>query len=98
MAAATGEQGYPADDRVQVLAGLLAGHVSAVTRYRAAKGITAGAASRAAAAGDLRQAMIGYRALFRDLLGEPAETQAAEPEPGACCGPIPPMDTRAAAG
>jgi hypothetical protein len=42
-------------DRVQVLADPPAGHVSALNRYRAGEGITAGAASRAAAAGDLRQ-------------------------------------------
>jgi hypothetical protein len=31
VAAAMGEPGYPADDRIQVLAGLLAGHVSALS-------------------------------------------------------------------
>jgi hypothetical protein len=42
---------------------------------RAVEGVTVSAASCAAPAGELRLAMIGYRALFRDLLGDPADAQ-----------------------
>lgn len=74
-----GEQGYPAEDRDQVLAGLLAAQVSILTRNRAAEGLTAGAASGTAPAMDPRLAMTGYRALFRDLLGDPADAQSGPP-------------------
>lgn len=77
------ERGYPADQPDQVLADLSVTHASSLDSYRAAEEISQSAASGTASTEDLRQAMIHYRELFADLLGEPADAQsgsaAAEP-------------------
>ena len=68
---------YPTEADEQVLADLSVDHggVSSTT-YRAAYGISQRAADNQASTEDLRQAMIHYRALFQDLLGEtPAATE-----------------------
>jgi hypothetical protein len=69
------ERGYPADQPDQVLADLSVTHASSLDSYRAAEEISQSAASGTASTEDLRQAMIHYRALFADLLGEPADAQ-----------------------
>jgi hypothetical protein len=78
------ERGYPAENQDQVLADLSVEHSGTLDRYRAAEEISRSAAAGTASTEDLRQAMIHYRALFGDLLGEPAETgsrsAAAGPE------------------
>jgi len=68
------ERGYPAGHDDQVLADLSVEHSGTLDRYRAAQEISRRAAAGTASTEDLRQAMTGYRALFGDLLGEPAET------------------------
>src|ERR1039457_6680771 len=75
------QRGYPTDDGGQVLADLSVEHAQTLDHYRAASTISGQAASGAATTEDLRQAMIHYRALFQDLLGEPAADQEA-PDPG----------------
>jgi hypothetical protein len=65
------ERGYPTDHPDQLLADLSVEHASTLDRYRSAKEITGSAAPGTPSTEDLRLAMIGYRALFRDLLGEP---------------------------
>jgi hypothetical protein len=65
------ERGYPTDHPDQVLADLSVEHATTLDRYRSAEKISGNAASGTASTEDLRLAMIGYRALFRDLLGEP---------------------------
>jgi hypothetical protein len=72
------ERGYPAEEDDQVLADLSVGHSGTLDRYRAAEEISRRAAAGTAATEELRQAMIHYRALFSDLLGQPAGTG---PEP-----------------
>jgi hypothetical protein len=67
------ERGYPTEHDGQVLADLSVGHSGTLDRYRAAEEISRSAAAGTASTEDLRQAMIGYRALFGDLLGEPAD-------------------------
>jgi hypothetical protein len=67
------ERGYPAEHDDQVLADLSVGHSVTLDRYRAAEEISRSATAGTASTEDLRQAMIGYRALFGDLLGEPAD-------------------------
>lgn len=67
------ERGYPAEHHDQVLADLSVQHAGTLDRYRAAEKISQSAASGTASTEDLRRAMIDYRALFRDLLGEPAD-------------------------
>jgi Tfp pilus assembly protein PilX len=60
------ERGYPTDRPDQVLADLSVEHASTLDRYRSAEQTSGSTASTE----DLRLAMIDYRALFRDLLGE----------------------------
>ena len=68
------ERGYPAErnDQDQVLADLSVEHSDTLDRYRAAEEISGKAAAGTASTEDLRQAMVYYRALFSELLGEPA--------------------------
>jgi hypothetical protein len=70
------ERGYPTEGSDQVLADLSVGHANVLDHYRAAYDISQRAADGAASTEDLRQAMLHYRALFQDLLGEtPDATQ-----------------------
>ena len=80
VAAVMTERGYPAEHDDQVLADLSVEHSGTLDRYRAAEEITHRAAAGAASTEDLRQAMVGYRALFGDLLGEPAEFTESDPK------------------
>jgi hypothetical protein len=75
------QRGYPTEDGGQAMADLSVDHAQTLDHYRAASTISGQAASGAATTEDLRQAMIHYRVLFRDLLGEPAADQEA-PDPG----------------
>jgi hypothetical protein len=68
-------RGYPTEHRDQVAADLSVEHAKTIGNFRAADEISQKAASGTASTEDLRQAMIHYRALFRDLLGD-------TPEPG----------------
>jgi hypothetical protein len=77
------ERGYPADDRNQVLADLSVDHSSALEHYRAAGQLGESAAVGGASTEDLRQAMIHYRAVFLELLGEPSTV----PDPASGCRP-----------
>jgi hypothetical protein len=70
------ERGYPTEGGDQVLADLSVDHANVLDHYRAAYDISQRAADNAASTEDLRQAMIHYRALFQDLLGE---TSSATP-------------------
>lgn len=83
VAAVMTERGYPTDDHDQVLADLSVEHANMLGQYRSAEQISEAAAVGSASTEDLRQAMIHYRALFRDLLGESADTRdgAAAPDP-----------------
>jgi hypothetical protein len=72
------ERGYPTDDTEQVMTDLSVRHAATVGHFRVAQQISAAAARGDAATEDLRQALIHYRALFSDLLGEPTATPAAE--------------------
>jgi hypothetical protein len=74
------ERGYPTEGGGQVLADLSVDHANVLDHYRAAYDISQRAADNAASTEDLRQAMIHYRALFQDLLGE---TPAAAGPPAA---------------
>jgi hypothetical protein len=72
-AAVMSEQAYPAEHHDQVLADRPTEHAGTLDHYRAAEEISHSAASVAASMEDLRQGIIHYRALFRDLLSEPAD-------------------------
>jgi len=68
------DRGYPVEDHDQVLADLSVEHSGTLDRYRAAEEISHRAAAGTVSTEDLRQAMVHYRALFDDLLGEPVDT------------------------
>ena len=74
VAAVMTERGYPAEPHDQVVADLSVGHARTLDRYRAAEEISHRAAVGTVPTEDLRQAMVHYRALFGDLLGETADT------------------------
>jgi hypothetical protein len=65
------DRGYPTQPYDQTLADLSVQHASTLDHFRAAHDISQNAAAGAASTEDLRQAMIHYRALFAELLGEP---------------------------
>jgi hypothetical protein len=77
------ERGYPTTDDEQVMAELSVDHARTVGHFRAAQGITRDVTNGGVATEDLRQALIHYRALFADLLGDPAQasTSAAHAQP-----------------
>ena len=68
------DRGYPVEHHDQVLADLSVEHSDTLGHYRAAEEISESAAAGTASTEDLRLAMIHYRALFSDLLGNPADT------------------------
>jgi hypothetical protein len=70
------ERGYPVEGDDQMLADLSVRHAAVLDHYRAAYIISQRAADGMASTEDLRQAMIHYRALFEDLLGDGAEPAA----------------------
>lgn len=82
VTAVMAERGYPTENLGQVLADLSVDHRAAVDHYRAADEISSNSASGAASTEDLRIAMIHYRELFRDLLGDP-DTDPADAGSGA---------------
>jgi hypothetical protein len=65
------DRGYPTQPYDQTVADLSVQHASTLDHFRAAHDISQNAAAGAASTEDLRQAMIHYRALFAELLGEP---------------------------
>jgi FtsZ-interacting cell division protein ZipA len=73
------ERGYPTEGGDQVLADLSVDHASVLDHYRAAYDISQRAADNQASTEDLRQAMIHYRALFQDLLGQTSTTADETP-------------------
>jgi hypothetical protein len=77
------ERGYPTEGTDQVLADLSVEHARVLDHYRAAYEVSQRAADGMASTEDLRQAVIHYRALFRDLLGlEPGPGEGAKAAAG----------------
>jgi hypothetical protein len=65
------ERGYPVEDEFeQRAADVSVDHPHVVEHYRAAHGISSRATAGDATTEDLRQAMVHFRALFEDLLGD----------------------------
>jgi hypothetical protein len=81
------DRGYPTEDYEQILADLSVEHANTLDHYRAAHGVSLQAESGSASTEDLRLAMLHYRALFGDLLGQPSpaagDTAAAGDSSGA---------------
>lgn len=65
------ERGYPPEDDNQAMADLSVEHAQTVGHFRAAKQVTDNGSAAGVATEDLRQALIHYRALVADLLGQP---------------------------
>ncbi|MEU7906706.1 hypothetical protein [Actinoplanes sp. NPDC049118] len=85
------ERGYPTGDYDDQLANLSVAHARTLEHYRDAHAISERNAAGEADTEDLRQALVHYRALFADLLGEnPVRTEgaAAESQPTVPTQPI----------
>jgi hypothetical protein len=67
------ERGYPTDDDEQVTADLSVDHARTVGNFRAAQAVTRDVAHGSVETEDMRQALIQYRELFTDLLGQPLD-------------------------
>jgi len=67
VSAAAADRGYPAADDDQLIGDLSVDHANRLDGYREARRITAQAGT--AGTEELRQALLGYGALFRDLIG-----------------------------
>src|SRR3954451_13101183 len=78
------DRGYPvADEFEQRAADVSVDHPEVVEHYRAAHGISTRATAGEANTEDLRQAMVHFRALFVELLGEdvdPGDTDGRAPQ------------------
>jgi hypothetical protein len=74
-------RGYPTQPYDQTLADLSVEHASTLDHFRAAHDISQNAAAGTATTEDLRQAMIHYRALFAELLGEPGRDDQSAATP-----------------
>ena len=78
------ERGYPTGDYDERLADLSVEHAATLEHYRAAHDISRRSRDGQAATEDLRQALVHYRALFADLLGEnPVGRTTPAPRPSA---------------
>lgn len=76
------ERGYPAADDEQAMADLSVDHGATVDHFRAAQEITRNVAHGSTDTEDLRQALIHYRELFADLLGQDASALRTRRTPG----------------
>jgi hypothetical protein len=74
------ERGYPTGNYDEQVAQLSVEHAETLGRYRAAHDISEGNARGEATTEQLRQAVVHFRALFAELLGE-EPVPAEEPEP-----------------
>jgi hypothetical protein len=73
------DRGYPVDDFEQRAADISVDHPQVVDDYRAAHAIAARNDRSEATTEDLRQALVHYRSLFEELLGDEAtESRAAQ--------------------
>ncbi|MFC0860761.1 hypothetical protein ACFHYQ_00475 [Sphaerimonospora cavernae] len=76
VAAVMAERGYPIEEFEQRLSDLSVAHAATLDHYRKAHDISGRAARQDATTEELRQAMVHYRELFRELLGDDAESRA----------------------
>jgi Tfp pilus assembly protein PilX len=89
------DRGYPTEDVDQITADLSVEHAQTLGHFRTAQDISGRVAEGTASTEDLRQAMVHYRTLFQDLLGDAVPAETTEPvAAGAADYPV----TRPAAG
>jgi Tfp pilus assembly protein PilX len=79
------DRGYPTEAFDQIVADLSVEHAATLDHFRAAHDISQRATSGTSSTEELRQAMVHYRALFTELLGQPGnaarDAQAAAAQP-----------------
>jgi Tfp pilus assembly protein PilX len=75
------DRGYPTEGYDQMLADLSVEHARTLEHYRSAHGISESTADGSASTEDMRQAMIHYREMFDDLLGDSEGATPAESDP-----------------
>lgn len=73
------DRGYPTEGYDQILADLSVEHARTLEHYRAAHGISESVSGGSASTEDMRQAMIHYREMFEDLLGDPGAPAESDP-------------------
>ncbi|MGH3408204.1 MAG: hypothetical protein ACRDRJ_37745 [Streptosporangiaceae bacterium] len=67
------DRGYPTEDSGQIMADLSVDYARTIEEFRTAQALSGRVSDGTATTEDLRQAMVHYRSLFRELLGEPAQ-------------------------
>jgi hypothetical protein len=86
------DRGYPTEDAAQIMADLSVEHASTLEHFREAQDLSGRAAGGTATTEDLRQAMVHYRALFQELLGDPVSIdesgRAADREVSSAAEPV----------
>ncbi len=92
------DRGYPTEGHDQILADLSVEHANTLDHYRQAHEVSLQAEGGTVSTEDLRLAMLHYRALFGDLLGQPAEAGSAAEAPAESAAPAEPVMPRASAG
>jgi hypothetical protein len=85
------DRGYPTEGHDQILADLSVEHANTLDHYRQAHEVSLRAEGGTVSTEDLRLAMLHYRALFADLLGEPAEAGTAAEAPAESVAPAEPV-------
>ncbi|GIH50637.1 hypothetical protein SAMN05421833_12839 [Microbispora rosea] len=83
VTAVMAERGYPTDEFEQRLSDLSVAHAATLDHYRNAHDISSRAARQEATTEELRQAMVHYRALFQELLGDGADVPLNDHADGA---------------
>ena len=81
------DRGYPTEGHDQILADLSVEHANTLDHYRQAHEVSLQAEGGTVSTEDLRLAMLHYRALFGDLLGQPGETGSAAGTPAETVAP-----------
>ncbi|WP_328466100.1 hypothetical protein OHA21_45345 [Actinoplanes sp. NBC_00393] len=92
------ERGYPTGDYDERLANLSVEHAATLEHYRAAHDISRRSKNDEAETEDLRQALVHYRALFADLLGEDPVAHTRPTSPAAPTAAASDADDRVAEG
>jgi hypothetical protein len=85
------DRGYPTEGHDQILADLSVEHANTLDHYRQAHEVSLQAQDGTVSTEDLRLAMLHYRALFGDLLGQPGEAGSAAGAPAASGAPAEPV-------
>jgi hypothetical protein len=75
------DRGYPTEGHEQILADLSVEHANTLDHYRQAHQVSLQAEGGTVSTEDLRLAMLHYRALFGELLGQPAEAGSVPEAP-----------------